>query len=85
VPYWMAVLLVTPLWLSGGFYQLFLLTEAGFYSVVALAKLVPASRHNRLVSFCNVFWDMNVAAVIALKRFLANDYDVRWKKPVAET
>ncbi len=85
VPYWMAVLVVTPLWLSGGFYQLFLLTEAGFYSVVALAKLVPASRHNRLVSFCNVFWDMNVAAVIALKRFLANDYDVRWKKPVAET
>ena len=80
VPYWMVVLAVTPLLVSGAFYKLFLLAEGGFYLAVISAKLVPATRANRLVAFCNVFWDMNISAVIALKRYLGNDIDVRWKK-----
>ncbi len=80
VPYWMVALLVTPLFLQGIFYQLFLLTEGGFYLAVLVAKVIPASRGNRLIGFCNVFWDMNLSAVIALKRYLTNEIDVRWQK-----
>ena len=80
VPYWMLVLMVTPWFLQGYFYQLFLLAEGGFYLAVAVAKVVPATRDNRLIGFCNVFWDMNLSAVIALKRYLFNDIDVRWRK-----
>ncbi len=84
VPYWMAVLVITPVFVPGFFYQAFLAAEAGFYLLVAAAKFKPSLRNNRLVSFCNVFWDMNLSAVIALKRFLGNDIDVRWKKSVAD-
>ncbi len=80
VPYWMVALLVTPLFLQGIFYQLFLLAEGGFYLAVLVAKVIPASRGNRLIGFCNVFWDMNLSAVIALKRYLTNEIDVRWQK-----
>ena len=85
VPYWMAVLLATPFFLQGYFYQCFLLAEGAFYLSVILAKTVPTSRQNRLIGFCNVFWDMNLAAVIAFKRYLANDIDVRWQKLPVKT
>ncbi len=80
VPYWMLVLVVTPFFLQGYFYQLVLLAEGGFYLAVLMAKIMPATRGNRFISFCNVFWDMNLSAVIALKRYLSRDIDVRWQK-----
>ena len=78
VPYCMFLLLVLPPFLPGAFYTLFFISEGGFYLLVFMARLFPELKNNRLVGFCHVFWDLNMSAVIALKRYLFGDVNVKW-------
>jgi cellulose synthase/poly-beta-1,6-N-acetylglucosamine synthase-like glycosyltransferase len=80
VPYWMAIMVIAPLFLEGVVYTLFFIAESGFYIAVAAAKAFPATKHNRYIGFCHVFWDMNISAVIALKRYLLDEVNIKWTR-----
>ena len=79
-PYAMAVCLVASLAAGGSLYRALALLQLAFYAMAAAGRWWPASRASRLVSFAHVFCDLNLAAVIALFRFLRGRVDARWEK-----
>ena len=54
--------------------------QGAFYAAALLGYVAPGARRNRVVSFAQVFCDMNFAAVIALVRFVGGTLDARWEK-----
>lgn len=79
-PYAMILCLGTSLWAPGWPYHVLFALQAGFYGLAAAGRWWPAARSSRIVSFAHVFCDMNLAAVIALLRFLRGRIDARWEK-----
>ncbi len=79
-PYAMAVCLASSLLAGGALYGALALAQLGFYALAATGRWWPASRSSRIVGFAHVFCDMNLAAVIALLRFLRGRIDARWEK-----
>lgn len=80
VPYALAVALFSSLWVPGAVYRLAFAAQLVFYLLAAAGRWVPPSRRLRLVSFAHVFVDMNLAAVLALGRFVRGRVDARWEK-----
>lgn len=80
VPYALALLLVSSLLLDGRGYRLVGAAQVAGYAVCAIGLAWPRLRENRLVSFLVVFLELNWAAVLALRNFLAGKIDARWEK-----
>ena len=80
VPYALAVLLVASLLAPGRLYEAAALAQIAFYAVAGLGRVLPRLARLRLVSFAIVFIDLNWAAVLALRNYLAGDVDARWEK-----
>jgi cellulose synthase/poly-beta-1,6-N-acetylglucosamine synthase-like glycosyltransferase len=79
-PYAMAVCLAASLLSNGVPYRTLAVAQLAFYALAAAGRWWPTSRSSRIVSFAHVFCDMNLAAVIALLRFLRGRIDARWEK-----
>lgn len=80
VPYALALLFVSSLFLDGRLYRLVAGVQFVGYAVCALGLAWPQLREQRLVSFLMVFLELNWAAVLALGNFLAGRVDARWEK-----
>lgn len=78
VPYLLALIFVLTLYVEGPIYQVLLIAQVVFYLLIAVAALFPASRKLRLLSFVYVFWELNIAAVVGLKRYLLGQVSVQW-------
>lgn len=79
-PYAMAVCLGASLAAGGPLYRALAVLQLAFYGLAAAGVWWPASRSSRVVGFAHVFCDMNLAAVIALYRFVRGRIDARWEK-----
>jgi hypothetical protein len=80
VPYALIITLLTSALIPGAFYRLAFLLQATFYLLAAAGQWIPATRHNKVVSFAHVFFDMNAAAILALLKFLSGRADAKWEK-----
>ncbi len=80
VPYAMAVVLVTSLFLPGLFFRLAVVAQMLFYMGGIAGLLRPALFSHRVFSFIAVFIELNWAAVVALKKFLDGSFEVKWEK-----
>jgi cellulose synthase/poly-beta-1,6-N-acetylglucosamine synthase-like glycosyltransferase len=79
VPYALIALFVSSI-LIGGTYGLFALLQATGYLLAIAGMISPRVRELPLVSFGVVFVDMNLAALLALRDFLAGRVSARWEK-----
>jgi poly-beta-1,6-N-acetyl-D-glucosamine synthase len=70
----------TSLLASGIFYKLALIAQLAFYSLAFGASAIPELKNNKLANFCEVFFKLNWACVIAFKKYMSDQVDVRWKK-----
>ena len=80
VPYALLLTLLCSALIPAVFYRLAFALQLGFYLLVAAGHWVPAARRNKFVSFAQVFFDMNAAAVVALVRFLGGRVEAKWDK-----
>jgi len=80
VPYALMVMLVTSAFLPTAWMALFLPGQLLFYALAALGQRTAAFKRMRLASFAGVFVEMNWAAVIALRNWLAGGVNARWGK-----
>lgn len=80
VPYALALLLVTPLFCEGTFFRLFLAAQLLFYAAAWWGSHSTTARRSRLVAFAGVFVEMNWAAVLAMRTWLAGGVNARWEK-----
>lgn len=80
VPYALAVCLLSSAWATGPLYRTLFALQALFYLMALAGTWWPRTRRNRLVSFAQVFCDMNLAAVLGLVRFAAGRVDAKWEK-----
>jgi cellulose synthase/poly-beta-1,6-N-acetylglucosamine synthase-like glycosyltransferase len=80
VPYAMALAFVASLLADGAFYTLMAAGQAAFYALALPGFLAPRWRTNRFVSFAVVFLELNWAAVLAMRNFVAGRTDARWEK-----
>jgi biofilm PGA synthesis N-glycosyltransferase PgaC len=80
VPYALAILLVTSIFLTGWIYNLMVIAQAVFYCLALIGRFISASRSIKLVSFSYVFFELNLAVVQALIQYLQNPIDAKWEK-----
>ena len=80
VPYALVITLITSAFLPGALYRFALLAQVAFYLLAAAGHWAPALRRNKFVSFAQVFFDMNAAAMLALLRFVQGRADAKWEK-----
>jgi cellulose synthase/poly-beta-1,6-N-acetylglucosamine synthase-like glycosyltransferase len=80
VPYFMLMAFIAPFFLQGWLYNIAIALQCLFYVSALLGKVLPKFRDNKLISFCYVFFELNVSSVISLKRYFSNQLDVRWNK-----
>ena len=80
VPYALAACLIGSAWAPQMPYRAVFVLQALFYLLAAAGGCWPRARRNRLVSFAQVFCDMNLAAVLALGHFAAGRVDAKWEK-----
>jgi cellulose synthase/poly-beta-1,6-N-acetylglucosamine synthase-like glycosyltransferase len=80
VPYVLVLLLAASWAADGWFYRGAAIAQTLFYLSPLPGLLSPAWRRNRVVSFIVVFLELNWAAVLALRNFVAGRLDARWEK-----
>ncbi len=82
VPYLMFFILISNLFLiwDSIFYLIIFLLQLAFYGIVFMAKYFSWFRRNKLFNFCLVFFELNIAAVYGLYRFIKNEASVTWNK-----
>lgn len=80
VPYALMVMLLTSAFLPTAWMALFLPGQLLFYALAALGQRMAPFKRMRLASFAGVFVEMNWAAVIALRNWLAGGVNARWEK-----
>jgi len=80
VPYALLITLFSSALLTAPLYRLALLLQLGFYLLAATGRWLPAARRNRWVSFAEVFFDMNAAAIIALLTYVSGRASAKWEK-----
>ena len=80
VPYALMVMLLTSAFLPTPWMALFLPGQLLFYAMAAIGTRVASFKRMRLVSFAGVFVEMNWAAVLALRNWLAGGVNARWEK-----
>ena len=80
VPYALMVMLLTCAFLPTPWMALFLPGQLLFYAMAAIGTRVASFKRMRLVSFAGVFVEMNWAAVLALRNWLAGGVNARWEK-----
>jgi len=78
VPYALAGAVISSAVLPGPLYGTLFWLQAGFYALAAAGMGLPFLRHFRAVSVATVFTELNLAAVIALARYVAGRADARW-------
>jgi len=61
-------------------YQIFLVAQVLFYCTVFLTKIFSVFKRNKLMSFCLVFFELNMAVVYALYVYMKNEASVTWSK-----
>ena len=79
-PYALVACFAASLLGTATYMRLALLLQVVFYAMASLGYFSPRARRNRAVSFSHVFCDMNLAAVVALVRFVSGRLDARWEK-----
>ncbi len=79
-PYFMVLLLVASLFPTGPWGALLLAGQLAFYGLALLAKLDARFRSFNLANFALVFVELNVAAVVGLKRYVTDGLDVCWER-----
>ncbi len=80
VPYALAGCLVASAVAAGPLMLAALVVQLAFYALALAGSCWPPTRRSRLVGFAQVFCDMNLAAVLALLRFVSGRVDARWEK-----
>lgn len=80
VPYALAALLVSSLLAGGALYRLAAAAQLAFYALAAAGALLPRLRRSRAIAFALVFVELNWAAVLAMRNFVAGGLDARWEK-----
>ncbi len=80
VPYALAICLVCSAFAGGLLIRMALLAQLLFYALALAGAVWSPARRIRVVSFAYVFSEMNLAAVLALGRFVRGRADGRWEK-----
>lgn len=80
VPYALGVMYVSSMLAPGTFYRAAATLQCAFYTLSLVGAAIPALRRSRLVSFAEVFVELNRAAVLALHNYLEGRTDARWEK-----
>ena len=82
IPYMMLICFVSnALLLSNSpLYLLFFIAQVMYYILVFLAHRLEFFRNNKISNFCLVFFELNLAVVYSLYRYLTNQASVTWKK-----
>ncbi len=80
VPYALVILLGASLLATGTGYALAAAAQLLFYAASLAGLAFARWRRNRLISFAVVFFELNWAAVLAMRNVLAGRIDARWEK-----
>ncbi|MDI1436865.1 glycosyltransferase family 2 protein [Polyangium sorediatum] len=80
VPYALGVMYVSSLLASGHFYRTAATLQGAFYTLSFVGAALPKLRRIRLVSFAEVFVELNRASVLALRNYLDGRVEARWEK-----
>lgn len=80
VPYALTVMYVSSMLAPGTFYRAAATLQGAFYMLAFVGAAIPALRRSRLVSFAEVFVELNRASVLALRNYLEGRTDARWEK-----
>lgn len=80
VPYALMVMWTASLLTTGPFYRLAAAGQFAFYALAVLGASIPRLRRSRLVSFAEVFVELNRASVLALRNYLGGRVEARWEK-----
>lgn len=80
VPYSLISIFVSSMLLDHWFYLLAFTSQVVFYGLALLGRFSDKARKNRVISFINVFVELNLAATIALRNHFKNSVDVKWEK-----
>ncbi len=80
VPYAMLVSLVSSFTATGLLYSLLFWSQVCFYFIGVAGINSDRFKKNKLISVIVVFIELNLSAVIALKRFLTGTISARWDK-----
>lgn len=79
VPWALLILLPASLMAGGWWWQLVFVGQLAFYIVAIAAGYVGFIRRNKIGSFAQTFFQLNLAAWLAALRYLKGDVSARWK------
>ncbi|MDI1446965.1 glycosyltransferase family 2 protein [Polyangium sp. 6x1] len=80
VPYALGVMYTSSVLSSGTLYRAAATLQGAFYALSFAGAAIPMLRRSRLVSFAEVFVELNRASVLALGNYLDGRIDARWEK-----
>lgn len=79
VPWALVVLLPASLMAGGWWWQLVFVGQLAFYGLAIAAGYVAFVRNNKLGSFAQTFFQLNLAALLAAVKYLKGDVSAQWK------